>query len=83
MRSPLILWTLITLTTTSWGMANHSADTTRSYLWGLIQLRPETKITYEPGHWRDRLFYRREFHEPVHFIPLELRYGVGFYGGIS
>lgn len=81
MRSFLIIWTLITLTATSWGMASGSADTTRSYLWGLIQLRPETKITYEPGHWRDRLFYRREFHEPIHFIPLELRYGVGFYGG--
>jgi len=41
---------------------------------------PEESIS-TPSHWKDRLFHRREFHEPIKFIPLELRYGIGYYGG--
>ena len=33
------------------------------------------------GYWKDRLFHRREFHEPVKLVPLEMRYGIGLYGG--
>ncbi len=33
------------------------------------------------GYWKDRLFHRRQFHDPIKIIPLEVRYGVGFYGG--
>lgn len=34
-----------------------------------------------PGYWRDRLFHRREFHEPVTIVPLEINYGAGYFGG--
>ena len=56
-------------------------DSTKSYLWGLIKIRPEKKIEYEDGYWRDRIFRSREFHEPIHFIPFEVRYGFGYNGG--
>jgi hypothetical protein len=57
------------------------ADSVRSYLWGLIQFIPEQKIHYEPGYNKDRILHRREFHEPVSFLPVEVRYGVYFLGG--
>lgn len=56
-------------------------DSVKSYLWGLIQFRPEAKIEYEPGYWKDKILFRREFHEPIRFLPGEVRYGVFFYGG--
>ncbi len=36
---------------------------------------------YSRGYRMDRLLRRREFHAPVTLIPLEVRYGAGFYGG--
>jgi tetratricopeptide (TPR) repeat protein len=72
----LVLGLTFLLVTRLWAAA--AADTTRSYLWGLIQLGG---VRHERGYWRDRLFHRREFHEPVNLIPLELRYGLGFNGG--
>ena len=36
---------------------------------------------YEKGYIFDRIFKRREFHRPVNFIPLELRYGFGYNSG--
>jgi len=56
-------------------------DSTKSYLWGLIQFNPKKDIEYEPGYRKDRILHRREFHEPVTFLPAEVRYGVFFYGG--
>ncbi|NOZ02996.1 MAG: hypothetical protein GXO92_00090 [FCB group bacterium] len=58
-----------------------TSDTSKSYLWGLINIRKNSGIKYEKGYWTNRLFHRREFHEPVNLIPLELRYGIGFNGG--
>ncbi len=57
------------------------SDTTKTYFWGLINIRKNGGVKYEKGYWSDRLFHRREFHEPVNLIPLELRYGIGFNGG--
>ena len=57
------------------------ADSIKSYLWGLIQFSSDKAINYEPGYWKDQILFRREFHEPVTFLPAEIRYGVFFYGG--
>lgn len=56
-------------------------DSTKSYLWGLIQISPASEIEYEDGYWKDRIFRSREFHEPINFIPFEVRYGFGYNGG--
>ena len=58
-----------------------AADSVKSYLWGLIQFRPKQEIGYEPGYWKDQILFRREFHEPVTFLPAEVRYGIFIYGG--
>ena len=58
------------------------ADSIKSYLWGLIQFSSDKAINYEPGYWKDQILFRREFHEPVTFLPAEIRYGVFFYGGV-
>ncbi len=57
------------------------ADSSKSYLWGLIQFSSESDIEYEPGYRKDQFLYRREFHEPIKFLPAEVRYGVFIYGG--
>jgi tetratricopeptide (TPR) repeat protein len=36
---------------------------------------------YEKGYMLDRIFRRREFHNPVNFIPMEMRYGFGYNTG--
>ena len=56
-------------------------DSVKSYMWGLIKINPRPKIEYEPGYWKDRILHPREFHHPLTFIPLELRYGLSFTGG--
>ena len=58
-----------------------AADSVKSYLWGLIQFSPKQEIGYEPGYWKDQILFRREFHEPVTFLPAEVRYGIFIYGG--
>jgi tetratricopeptide (TPR) repeat protein len=74
--------TLAIILLTSFCHINGAAvDSVKSYLWGLIQFSPEQEIEYEPGYWKDRILHRREFHEPVTFLPAEVRYGVFFYGG--
>lgn len=57
------------------------ADSVKSYLWGLIQITAQREIKYETGYAYDKIFHRREFHEPISFLPTEVRYGVFFYGG--
>ena len=56
-------------------------DSVKSYMWGLIKIKPRPKIQYEPGYWKDRILHPREFHQPLTLIPLELRYGLSFTGG--
>jgi tetratricopeptide (TPR) repeat protein len=50
-------------------------------MWGLIKINPRQKIQYEPGYWKDRILHPREFHHPLTFVPIELRYGLSFTGG--
>jgi len=52
-----------------------------SLLWGLIKFEMESK--YEKGYWLDLILRGREFHAPVTFIPIEIRYGLGFNGKLS
>ena len=50
-------------------------------MWGLIKINSTQKIQYEQGYWKDRILHPREFHHPITFMPLELRYGLSFTGG--
>ena len=56
-------------------------DSLKTYLWGLIKIYPKSKIQYEPGYWKNRILHPREFHHPISFMPLELRYGLSYNGG--
>ena len=56
-------------------------DSLKTYFWGLIKIYPKSKIQYEPGYWKNKLLHPREFHHPISFIPLELRYGISYNGG--
>ena len=56
-------------------------DSLKTYLWGLIKIYPKQKIQYEPGYWKNRILHPREFHHPISFMPLELRYGLSYNGG--
>ena len=41
------------------------------------------KLQYVEGYWLNSILHPREFYEETPFIPLEIRYGAGFYGGGS
>ena len=56
-------------------------DTTKSLLFKLFPIEEEMSGDYEKGYVWDRIFRRREFHNPVNFIPMELRYGFGYNAG--
>ncbi len=56
-------------------------DEVKSYLWGLIQFSPKQDIDHETGYWKNQILHRREFHAPITFAPVEIRYGAFFYGG--
>ena len=49
--------------------------------WGLITLDKERK--YEQGYWFDKWFRSREFSAPITYMPIEIRYGLGFNGKFS
>ena len=53
----------------------------KTFLFGLIKFDRES--TYESGYWFDKWFRSREFAAPVNFIPIELRYGIGFNGDFA
>ena len=53
----------------------------RSMLFRIFSLDRIDPNDYERGYIFDRIFKRREFHRPVNFIPLELRYGFGYHSG--
>ena len=38
------------------------------------------KLQYVEGYWLNSILHPREFYEEIPFIPLEIRYGAGFYG---
>ncbi len=54
---------------------------TRSIIFRIFSLDQIDPNDYEKGYIFDRIFKRREFHRPVNFIPVELRYGFGYNSG--
>lgn len=56
-------------------------DTSKSLLFRMFKPQKEQGVEYEKGYFFDRIFRRREFHNPVRIIPVELRYGFGYNGG--
>ena len=56
-------------------------DTTKSLLFKLFPIEEGMSGKNEKGYVWDRIFRRREFHNPVNFIPMELRYGFGYNAG--
>ena len=53
----------------------------RSMIFRIFSLDKIDPNDYEKGYIFDRIFKRREFHRPVNFIPLELRYGFAYNTG--
>jgi len=56
-------------------------DSTKSLIFKIFSLDDEDSKKYEKGYFFDRVFKRREFHKPINFIPMELRYGFGYNSG--
>ena len=56
-------------------------DTSKSLIFKVFNIDEELSGDYEKGYIWDRIFRRREFHRPINFIPMELRYGFGFNAG--
>ena len=56
-------------------------DSTKSLIFKIFSLDDEDSRKYEKGYIYDRVFKRREFHKPINFIPMELRYGFGYNSG--
>jgi len=56
-------------------------DSTKSLIFKIFSLDDKDTKKYEKGYIFDRVFKRREFHKPVNFIPMELRYGFGYNSG--
>ncbi len=53
----------------------------RKLFWGLITV--DKKGEYEEGYWYDKWFRSREFSAPTTYMPIEIRYGLGFNGKFS
>ena len=79
-----IIFTLLILSAPS-GLKAQEADPDssrfRSMIFRIFSLDRIDPNDYEKGYIFDRIFKRREFHHPVNFIPLELRYGFGYNSG--
>ena len=52
-----------------------------SLFWGLIKI--DKQADYAGQTWFDKWFRSREFSAPVTFMPVEMRYGIGFTGKTS
>ena len=48
---------------------------------GLISTNKDSE--YEKGYWFDKWFRSREFSAPITYMPVEIRYGLGFNGKFS
>ena len=53
----------------------------KKLFWGLITLNKGDE--YEDGYWFDKWFRSREFATPITYMPVEIRYGLGFNGKFS
>ena len=61
--------------------AEQDSSRFRSMIFRIFSLDRIDPNDYERGYIFDRIFKRREFHDPINFIPLELRYGFGYNSG--
>jgi len=61
--------------------AEQDSSRFRSMIFRIFSLDRLDPNDYEKGYIFDRIFKRREFHNPINFIPLELRYGFGYNSG--
>ena len=52
--------------------------TPKKLFWGLVSI--DKKSEYEKGYWFDKWFRSREFSAPITYMPVEIRYGLGFNG---
>tara|TARA_B100002052_G_scaffold217633_1_gene199632 strand:- start:2420 stop:4270 length:1851 start_codon:yes stop_codon:yes gene_type:complete len=50
-------------------------------LWSLITI--DKGREHKEGYWFDKLFRSREFSAPITYMPVEIRYGLGFNGKFS
>ena len=55
--------------------------TPKKLFWGLITIDKENE--YEKGYWFDKWYRSREFSAPITYMPIEIRYGLGFNGKFS
>ena len=53
----------------------------KKLFWGLISTNKDSE--YEKGYWFDKWFRSREFSAPITYMPVEIRYGLGFNGKFS
>ena len=58
-----------------------SKQAPKKLFWGLITIDKENE--YEDGYWFDKWFRSREFSAPITYMPVEIRYGLGFNGKFS
>ena len=50
----------------------------KTYFFSLFKVNKNS--AYEDGFWINKWFYSREFANPINFMPIEIRYGVGATG---
>ena len=73
-----IIILIIVALTSFYNAQNVNKDDTKKYFFGLLKF--DNKSPYEDGFWINKWFYSREFAEPINFMPIEIRYGVGATG---
>jgi len=83
MLKKIILSTLLMCSVSLAKMQTAPEDSSRirSIIFRIFSLDQIDPNDYEKGYIFDRIFKRREFHRPVNFIPVELRYGFGYNSG--
>ena len=56
-------------------------DTSKSLIFELFSIEDKALKRFGSGYIFDRIFRRREFHHPINFIPIEMRYGFSYNAG--
>ena len=82
MKQKIFNWAVIILFLTG-GLNSQSLldKKPKKLFWGLISIDQQSE--YEEGYWLDKWFRSREFSAPVTYMPVEIRYGLGFNGKFS
>ena len=58
-------------------------DTSASLIFNVFSIEDKALKRFGSGYIFDRIFRRREFHNPINFIPLEMRYGFSYNAGTN